>query len=93
MLISEVLPGLTVQEVKAVTGWDVRIAPDVCETARPTQEDVRLLRDYDVRLLRDYIDTVPPYLRRPLLNALARPSSSASSAVVTGTSRGVALAT
>ena len=55
LLISEVHPGLTVQEVKAATGWDIRVAPDVCETARPTQEDVRLLREE--------IDTVRLYLR------------------------------
>lgn len=45
LLISEVHPGLTVEQVKTATGWDIPVAPDVCETGRPTEEDVRLLRE------------------------------------------------
>lgn len=53
--ISEVHPGLTVDDVRAATGWDIAVAEDVRETARPTVEEVRLLRDE--------IDTVRLYLR------------------------------
>ena len=53
--ISEVHPGLTVDDVRAATGWDIAVADDVRETARPTVEEVRLLRDE--------IDTVRLYLR------------------------------
>ncbi|WP_328529372.1 hypothetical protein OG984_28125 [Nocardioides sp. NBC_00368] len=53
--ISEVHPGLTVDDVRAATGWEIRVADDVRETARPTVEEVRLLRDE--------IDTVRLYLR------------------------------
>lgn len=53
--ISEVHPGLTVDDVRAATGWDVAVADDVRETGRPTVEEVRLLRDE--------IDTVRLYLR------------------------------
>ncbi len=53
--VSEVHPGLTVDDVRAATGWDVRVAEDVRETARPTVEEVRLLREE--------IDTVRLYLR------------------------------
>lgn len=53
--VSEVHPGLTVDDVRAATGWDVAVADDVRETARPTVEEVRLLRDE--------IDTVRLYLR------------------------------
>ncbi|NYI78859.1 CoA-transferase subunit beta [Nocardioides panzhihuensis] len=53
--ISEVHPGLTVDQVRAATGWDIRVADDVRETGRPTVEEVRLLRDE--------IDTVRLYLR------------------------------
>ncbi|MGH3349590.1 MAG: CoA-transferase subunit beta [Nocardioides sp.] len=53
--ISEVHPGLTVDDVRAATGWDIRVADDVRETGRPTVEEVRLLRDE--------IDTVRLYLR------------------------------
>ena len=53
--ISEVHPGLTVDDVRGATGWDIAVADDVRETARPTVEEVRLLRDE--------IDTVRLYLR------------------------------
>jgi glutaconate CoA-transferase subunit B len=53
--VSEVHPGVSLDEVRSATGWDIRIAPDVRETERPTVEDVRLLRDE--------IDTVRLYLR------------------------------
>ena len=53
--ISEVHPGLTIDDVRAATGWDIAVADDVRETARPTVEEVRLLRDE--------IDTVRLYLR------------------------------
>ncbi|MET8520630.1 CoA-transferase [Nocardioides sp. NPDC004968] len=53
--IGEVHPGLTVDDVRAATGWDIAVADDVRETARPTVEEVRLLRDE--------IDTVRLYLR------------------------------
>lgn len=55
LFISQVHPGLTVQDVKAATGWDIPVAEDVCETPRPTQEEVRLLHEE--------IDTVRLYLR------------------------------
>lgn len=53
--ISEVHPGLTVDDVRDATGWDISVADDVRETARPTLEEVRLLREE--------IDTVRLYLR------------------------------
>lgn len=53
--VSEVHPGVTLDEVRAATGWNIAVAEDVRETERPTAEDVRLLRDE--------IDTVRLYLR------------------------------
>lgn len=53
--VSEVHPGLTLDDVRAATGWDITVAEDVRETERPTVEEVRLLRDE--------IDTVRLYLR------------------------------
>lgn len=44
LMISEVHPGLTVDDVQDATGWDIPVADDVRVTARPT-EDVRLLDD------------------------------------------------
>jgi len=53
--IAEVHPGSTVDDVRAATGWQIRVASTVTETARPTAEEVRLLREE--------IDTVRLYLR------------------------------
>ncbi|WP_027944934.1 3-oxoadipate--succinyl-CoA transferase [Amycolatopsis taiwanensis] len=55
LVVSEVHPGLTVDEVRAATGWDIPVADDVRETERPTVEQIRLLREE--------IDTVRLYLR------------------------------
>lgn len=55
LLISEVHPGVSVDEVRAATGWDIAVADDVRVTERPTVEEVRLLREE--------IDTVRLYLR------------------------------
>lgn len=53
--VSEVHPGVTLEEVRAATGWDIAVAADVRTTEPPTVEDVRLLREE--------IDTVRLYLR------------------------------
>jgi len=53
--VSEVHPGVTVDQVRAATGWDIRVAADVTETEWPSVEDVRLLREE--------VDTVRLYLR------------------------------
>lgn len=53
--LAQVHPGVTVDEVRERTGWDLAVRDDVVVTPRPTVEDVRLLRDE--------IDTVRLYLR------------------------------
>ena len=53
--LAQVHPGVSVAEVRERTGWDLAVADQVTETARPTREDVRLLREE--------IDTVRLYLR------------------------------
>ena len=53
--LSEVHPGVTVEQVQEATGWDLAVAEDVTQTQAPTAEEVRLLRDE--------IDTVRLYLR------------------------------
>lgn len=53
--LAQVHPGVSVEEVRERTGWDLAVADDVTETPRPTREDVRLLREE--------IDTVRLYLR------------------------------
>lgn len=55
LVVSEVHPGVTVDDVRDATGWDIPVADGVQVTRRPTVEDVRLLREE--------IDAVRLYLR------------------------------
>lgn len=45
MYLASYHPGLTVADVKANTGWDLKVAPDVKETERPSPELIRILRE------------------------------------------------
>ncbi len=40
-------PGRSVEEVRANTGWDLRVAPDVRETDAPSDNVLRIIRGYD----------------------------------------------
>lgn len=40
-------PGQSVATVKAATGWDLRIAPDACETPTPTRDELDIVRACD----------------------------------------------
>ncbi len=37
--------GVTLEDIRANTGWDIRVAEDLKETAPPTQEELTLLRE------------------------------------------------
>jgi len=45
--VSTLHPGVTVDDVKANTGWDVNIAPDVKPTPEPSAEEIKAIREYD----------------------------------------------
>jgi len=45
MYLASYHPGLTVEDVKANTGWDLKVASDVKETERPAPELIRILRE------------------------------------------------
>ena len=38
-------PGITVEQVKAATGWDLRISPNLAMTREPTGPELAALRD------------------------------------------------
>jgi glutaconate CoA-transferase subunit B len=38
-------PGVTLDDVRANTGWEPTLAPDLGETPRPTEEELRLIRE------------------------------------------------
>ena len=39
--------GASVDAIRANTGWDLRVAPQLRETEMPTPDELRLIRDYD----------------------------------------------
>jgi glutaconate CoA-transferase, subunit B len=45
MRLVAVHPGVTVDQVRAVTGWDLRVADDLGITPEPTAEELRLIRE------------------------------------------------
>jgi glutaconate CoA-transferase subunit B len=40
-------PGVTADDVKANTGWDLKIASDVKTTPEPAPEELQAIREYD----------------------------------------------
>jgi glutaconate CoA-transferase subunit B len=42
-------PGQSVETVRAQTGWDLRVAPDVAETPTPTPYELAIVRECDPR--------------------------------------------
>lgn len=53
--LSSVHPGITVDEVKSATGWDLKVADELSVTVSPTERELYLLREE--------IDKVRLYLR------------------------------
>ncbi|MBE2271082.1 MAG: hypothetical protein IAE80_22790 [Anaerolinea sp.] len=45
MRLTTVHPGVTIEQVKKKTGFELEVAPDVHETPPPTEEEIRLLRE------------------------------------------------
>jgi glutaconate CoA-transferase, subunit B len=45
MQLSELYPGITVKDVQAEVGWELRLAATIGETAGPTVEELHLIRD------------------------------------------------
>jgi glutaconate CoA-transferase subunit B len=45
IVLASLHPGLTADEARDNTAWDLKIAPDVRETPSPTDEELRLIRE------------------------------------------------
>ena len=45
--VATIHPGVSVDDVKANTGWDVRIAADVQPTMEPSAAELKAIREYD----------------------------------------------
>ena len=49
MVVTSLHPGITREQVRAATGWDVRFASDPMETDRPTAGELEVLRELHAR--------------------------------------------
>jgi acyl CoA:acetate/3-ketoacid CoA transferase beta subunit len=47
LTLSALHPGVAVEQVRAATGWPLRIADTLGETAPPTDEELRVLRELE----------------------------------------------
>jgi glutaconate CoA-transferase subunit B len=47
LTLTHIHPGVTVDQVRAATGWELRVAADLAETAPPTVEELRILRELE----------------------------------------------
>lgn len=47
MLLASYHPGQSAETVRAATGWDLEVSPDVAETPTPTAEELAIVRECD----------------------------------------------
>jgi glutaconate CoA-transferase subunit B len=45
MVLATMHPGVTIEQVREATSWDLRVADDVAETPAPSEQELRLIRD------------------------------------------------
>ena len=45
LVLTALHPGVTVEQVRAATGWDLQIADDLQTTEPPTEEELKALRE------------------------------------------------
>jgi glutaconate CoA-transferase subunit B len=49
LTLTQIYPGVTLEQVKAATGWDLKASADLVITEEPDPEDLRVLRDLKQR--------------------------------------------
>ena len=47
MILTHLHPGVTIEEVKQNTGWDIRVSEDLKITREPSERELKLLRELD----------------------------------------------
>ena len=72
MRLVTVHPGVTVERVRAKTGFELEIAPDLAETPAPTDEEIRLLREEIDPLGVRKLETLGGAARKELLREILR---------------------
>jgi glutaconate CoA-transferase subunit B len=45
--LASVHPGVTVQDVLANTGWNLRVGEDAVQTLEPSESELKAIREYD----------------------------------------------
>ena len=56
LVVTSIHPGITREKIRAATGWDLRFANEVIETAQPTQTELGALRAFLARTARAHGD-------------------------------------
>lgn len=56
LVVTSIHPGVTREKIRAATGWDIRFANEVIETAQPTQTELGALRAFLARTARAHGD-------------------------------------
>ncbi|MCZ6496171.1 MAG: CoA-transferase subunit beta [Alphaproteobacteria bacterium] len=56
LVVTSIHPGVTREKIRAATGWDLRFANEVIETAQPTQTELSTLRAFLARTARAHGD-------------------------------------
>ncbi len=56
LVVTSIHPGITREKIRAATGWDIRFANEVIETAQPTQTELGALREFLARTARAHGD-------------------------------------
>jgi glutaconate CoA-transferase subunit B len=52
LILTAVHPGIDVEQVKAATGWNLKVSPDLVVTSPPTEAELACLRDLHARTQR-----------------------------------------
>jgi glutaconate CoA-transferase, subunit B len=71
-------PGVKIDRIKKKTGFELEIAPDVCETTPPDMEDLRLLREEIDPLNTRKLETLGGGARKDLLRQILEQENTAS---------------
>ena len=52
LTLTSIHPGIGVEQVKAATGWDLKVADDLVQTPEPNEQELTVLRDLKARTAR-----------------------------------------
>jgi glutaconate CoA-transferase subunit B len=56
LVVTHIHPGVTEEQIREATGWDIRFANDVSETEPPNETELATLREFLARTARAHGD-------------------------------------